>query len=272
MENSKIRWTDHTWNPIVGCTKVSEGCDFCYAETITTRFGPKSTAFPNGFDPTFKPIKLTEPARWMRKDGPARVFVNSLSDLHHEAFTDDQRDAIYSVMLEVPHDYIVLTKRPKAMAEYLDGFMRRLGLAHMPPNIWLGTSIELDKYCGMRTRWLTSIPAVVRFLSLEPLLGPLPSLSLDGIDWVIVGGESGPGHRPMDHQWARDLRDQCIGSTVAFFFKQSSAARTEQGIELDGKRWEQFPLEHPADRLYSGRVPLVSRYQGRHADTAPRPA
>jgi len=265
MKDTRIRWAEHTWNPTTGCTVITEGCDNCYAEEITRRW-PGS--FANGFTPTYKPAKLKEPQRFMRKDGPGRVFVNSMSDLHHVDFTDEQRDSIYDVMAEVGHDYLVLTKRPQLMARYFtgpDGWLARRGLDQAPANLWLGTTIELDKYCTLRTKALTSIPAVVHFLSLEPLLGPLPSLNLTGIEWAIVGGESGKGFRPMETQWARDLRDQAAATDTAFFFKQSAAIRTEMGMELDGQLHEEYPLEHPADRARLNHPPVVGRWTGRHS-------
>lgn len=254
MRETKIRWTDDTWNPMTGCTHISPGCDHCYAEAITVKFG--GTAFPNGFVPTFKPNKLGDMAKLARKAGPRRVFVNSMSDVHHEDFRGDQVDDVYDAMLDTPeHHYLVLTKRPQRMARHLAGergWLQRRGLDAMPPSIWIGTSIESDRYT-FRANHLRSIPAAVRFLSCEPLITPLPSLNLDGIHWVIVGGESGNGrkdYRPMDHQWARDLRDAARAADAAFFFKQSSAVRTEVGIELDGERIEEFPLPHP--RLWHG--------------------
>jgi len=246
MRDTKIRWCEHTWNPSSGCTKISPGCDHCYAEAIATspRF---HTAFPAGFDPTFKPHKLDEPRRW----APARVFVNSMSDLHHPEFTNDQIDQVVDAMARYyKHDYLVLTKRPQRMASYWLDRLDRLGQAQVPDNIWLGTSLESDRYT-FRADHLRRIPVAVRFLSCEPLIGPLPSLNLDGIGWVIVGGESGNGtqeYREMDHAWARDLRDQARGVGVPFFFKQSAGYRTELGIELDGERIEEYPREHPADR------------------------
>jgi protein gp37 len=265
MQETRIRWAEHTWNPTTGCTKISPGCDHCYAETITVKFGTKS--FPNGFTPTYKPGKLTEPARFQRKTGPARVFVNSMSDLFHADFTDEQRDTIFDVMLDVPHEYLVLTKRPQLMAAYFTGptgYLARRQLDAAPPNLWLGTSIESDRYT-FRTKHLTSIPAHVHFLSCEPLLEGLPSLDLTDIEWVIVGGESGPGYRPMDHEWARDLRDRCDAAEVAFYFKQSAAPRTEMGMTLDGVFHEEYPLQHPADRADLGGLPTVGRYVGRHS-------
>lgn len=259
---------------------MSPGCDNCYAETITLKFG--TTSFPNGFTPTYKPQKLTEPARLARsKVGPGRVFVNSMSDLFHEDFTDAERDAIFQVMLDVDvHDYLVLTKRPQLMARYfmgtnedsdpdtiyMNGWLGRNGLEELPAHIWIGASIENDRYT-FRTKALTRVPAVVHFLSCEPLIGPLPSLDLTDIEWVIVGGESGSGYRPMDHDWARDLRDRCSGrfedSQTAFYFKQSAAPRTEMGMTLDGELHEEYPLEHPVDRR--GKPPLIGRWVGRHA-------
>lgn len=280
MRETKIRWSDHTWNPMTGCTEISPGCTACYARIIAEKF--RGNAFPNGFDPTYKPGKLAEPAKILRKFGPQRVFVNSMSDVHHEAFTWEQIASVYDTMLAVPeHDYLVLTKRPDRMAGFLlgtrarrngrrapladherradlgpvSGWLPSRGLDDVPANIWVGTSIENDRYT-YRADWLRIIPATVRFLSLEPLLGPVPSLDLDGIGWAIVGGESGPGYRPMDHAWARDIRDRCSTAGVAFFFKQSAAPRTEMGIELDGQLHEEYPLPHPR----SGGERTLGRY------------
>lgn len=250
MKETKIRWAGSSWNPMTGCTKVSPGCDHCYAETLALRLGPP--AFPNYFEPTFKPYRLGQPRGW----SPRRIFVNSMSDVHHAAFPDAEIDQVYDAMAAVPkHDYLVLTKRPGRMLRYLvgsrigAGWLERRGLAEVPAHIWLGTSIESDKFTT-RATVLRQIPVPIRFLSLEPLLGPLPSLDLAGISWVIVGGESGAGYRPMDHAWARELRDRCQiargGRQVAFYFKQSSAYRSEQGQLLDGERWEQYPMPHPA--------------------------
>jgi protein gp37 len=272
MKDTKIRWTDDTWNPMTGCTHISPGCDHCYAEVIAEKFqGGPSSAFPNGFTPTFKPNKLSIPAKTRKA---RRYFVNSMSDVHHEDFTPEQIDAVYDAMLETPrHHYLLLTKRPNRMAQHLlggplnpkatgdsrwdfqrhpDGWLARRGLEEMPGHIWLGTTIESDRYT-FRADHLRRIPALVRFLSCEPLIGPLPSLDITGISWVICGGESGNGtkdFRPMPHEWAEDLRDLCTSGPVsmggaAFFFKQSAAVRTEIGMELDGRRWEEFPLPHP---------------------------
>lgn len=265
MEKTNIRWCESTWNAWVGCSKISEGCDHCYAETLTTRFGPTSTSFPTGFTPTFKPQKLGEPRRWKE---PRRIFCNSLSDPFHEDFTDAQRDQVFDVVLEVDrHDYLMLTKRPQMMARYFNGptgYLARRGIDAVPPHFWLGTTIESDKWT-FRTKHLTAIPATVHFLSCEPLITPLPSLDLTDIEWVICGGESGPGYRPMPHDWARDLRDRCDERGIAYYFKQSAAPRTEMGMELDGVRVEEYPLEHPADRIAFDNPPVVGRWTGRFA-------
>jgi protein gp37 len=250
MKDTKIRWAGNTWNPMTGCSKVSPGCTHCYAETIAEKF--RGTAFPNGFDPTYKPAKLNDPRRWRE---PTVVFVNSMSDIHHEAFSRDQVDSVYRTMLDVPrHQYLVLTKRPNRMAKFFlggtdllgqhtAGWLERNGLDSVPAHIWLGTTIEDDPYCR-RADQLRRIPVPVRFISAEPLLGPLPSLNLDGIAWLIAGGESGPGFRPMPHDWARDLRDRCQAAGVAFYFKQSAAIRTEMGMDLDGRRYEEYPAPY----------------------------
>lgn len=245
MKDTKIRWAEHTWNPMTGCTVISPGCDHCYAKTIAEKF--RGTAFPNGFAPTYKPHKLDEPAKWRT---PSRVFVNSMSDLMHAEFTDEQRDTVFDRMTDIDrHDYLVLTKRPQILERYISSWLDRRNLDRVPHHIWVGVSIESDRYT-FRADILRRIPADTRFLSCEPLLGPLPSLNLDGIHWVIVGGESGPGYRPMDHQWARDIRDACHAhpDRPAFYFKQSAAPRTETGIELDGELHENYPHPHPSIR------------------------
>lgn len=226
---------------MTGCSHVSEGCDHCYAETIANKF--RGVAFPNGFEPTYKPGKLRDPARWRE---PRRIFVNSMSDVHHPDFTVEQIDSVYDAMRETDrHDYLVLTKRPQRMAAYVLDWLKRRGLERVPPQVWLGTTIESNRFVW-RANHLRRIPVDVRFLSCEPLLGPLPDLDLAGIGWVIAGGESGPGWRDMDLDWARDLRDRCLDEDIAYFFKQSAAPRTESGIELDAALWEEFPRPHPS--------------------------
>lgn len=258
MKDTKIRWAGNTWNPMTGCSKVSPGCDHCYAETIAEKF--RGAAFPNGFDPTYKPHKLNDPRSWRE---PTIVFVNSMSDIHHEAFSVDQVDSVYATMLAVPrHQYLVLTKRPNRMAKFFlggtdllgqhtPGWLERNGLDAVPAHIWLGCTIEDDPYTR-RADQLRRIPVPVRFISAEPLLGPLPSLNLDGIAWVIAGGESGPGYRPMPHDWARDLRDRCEEANVAFYFKQSAAPRTEMGMDLDGRRHEDYPAPRVRELAMAG--------------------
>jgi len=249
MKDSKIRWTDDTWNAVTGCEEISPGCDNCYARVIAEKF--RGTAFPRGFEPHYKPHKLDEPRR---KRAPSRFFVNSLSDMHLPAWTTDQIDSMYDVMAETPkHDFLVLTKRPQRMASYFlgtadqPGWLERRGLDAVPPQIWLGTTIELDKY-AFRADHLRRIPATVRFVSAEPLLGPLPSLDLNGISWVIVGGESGnnsSNFRPMDLAWATDLWHRCQAAGVAFFGKQDSGRRTELNPGFLGELVEEFPFDHP---------------------------
>ena len=246
MKDTKIRWCDDTWNPMTGCSRVSEGCRNCYAETIAVKF--RGRAFPNGFVPTFKPEKLALPERWRT---PRRVFVNSMSDVHHPAFSYEEVAAVWDVMRDVSrHQYLVLTKRPDRMAAFLEEWLPANNVTVVPDHIWVGTSIESDRWTN-RADTLRGIPADIRFLSLEPLLEPLPSLDMTGIGWVIVGGESGSGYRPMSHEWARTLRTQAAESGAAFFFKQSAAFRTETGVELDGERVEEWPAPHPADSMHA---------------------
>lgn len=290
MDKTGIRWTDATWNPMSGCTVISPGCDNCYAMTLAeNRRG--TPAFPVGFDTVFKPKKLADPVTWLRRRGPLRIFTNSMSDVFHDDFTDDQIDQLFAAMLATPeHNYQMLTKRPQRMFAYLFGYrppsdhrralleagtipdlddrgwLARNGLDQVPAHIWLGTSIENDRYTW-RADWLRLIPVPVRFLSIEPLLGPVPSLDVSRLAWVIVGGESGPGWRPMDHEWARHVRDLCTvqgehgQAGPAFYFKQSAAYRTELGLELDGRRWEQWPLPHPATPAHR-----IARESGHLAD------
>jgi len=260
VQNTKIRWTDHSWNNVTGCTKVSPGCDRCYAEEVTKRF---PGVFPNGFEPTFKPHKLNEPFSWPG----ARVFVNSMSDAHHKDFTYHQIAASYEVMLLANHHhYQILTKRPERMKAFFARWLKEKGLDKVPDHIWIGTSIESDKY-AYRADVLREIPAGVRFISAEPLIAPIPSLDLTDIHWLIVGGESGNGFRPMSHAWALELRDKAraakradggdmtfppvefmgslVGTGTAFYFKQSSAFKTERGIELGGRTYEEYPQDRP---------------------------
>ena len=244
MDDTKIRWADSSWNPMTGCDPVSPGCNNCYARAIAEKF--RGSAFPQGFQPMYRLSRLNAPAGWKT---PRRVFVNSMSDLFHRAFTPEQIDSVFAVMLrEDRHTYQVLTKRPERMRHYLAGWLERQGLSQVPDHIWLGVSIELERFV-YRADVLRSIPVPIRFISAEPLLGPLPSLSLAGINWLIVGGESGPKFRSMDPQWARDLRDRAVGVEVTFFFKQSSGRWPEKGITLDGVEWEQYPARNSMLKL-----------------------
>lgn len=254
-DETGISWADATWNAATGCQRISAGCDNCYAFTLAERYRG-TPAWPVGFDPMLRPWKLNEPRRW--KD-PKYIFVNSMSDLHLGAWPVEYLDQIYDTMLDVDrHVYIVLTKRPKRMRDYLcgpDGFMARKSVQMLPPHIWLGTTIESDLFTW-RADVLREIPtAGALTISAEPLLTALPSLNLDRLGWVIVGGESGPGFRPMPHEWARDLRDRCAAAGVPFWFKQSAAHRTEMGRELDGVRIEQRPT--PIEDRAAGQAVLL---------------
>ena len=233
-DHSAIAWTDATWNPVTGCTKVSPGCDHCYAERIAeTKRG--TPAFPVGFDVQLRPHKLKDPLRWKT---PRRVFVNSMSDLFHRAVPDEYLRTVWDTMLEADHHtYQVLTKRPHRMAHKV----RTLGL-QPAAHIWLGTSAEDQRWADSRIPALLSIDTQVRFVSAEPLLGAIDLTPwLGGLAWVIAGGESGPGRRPMELAWARSLRDQCYATGAAYFYKQGNAFRSGQDRYLDGRTWDEFP-------------------------------
>jgi protein gp37 len=244
-DKSAIEWTDATWNPTTGCDQVSPGCDHCYALTLAKRLkamgqpkyqrdGDPRTSGP-GFALTVHENALDIPRSWR---APRRVFVNSMSDLFHPKVPEDFVARVFDVMADTPrHRYQLLTKRPKRAAALA-------GRLPWPDNVWLGTSIELNDYVD-RADQLRRVPAAVRFLSCEPLLGPLPSLDLGGIDWVIVGGESGPGARPMDESWVLDLRDRCRAMKIPFFFKQWGGRTPKAGgRQLKGRTWDQMPKTH----------------------------
>ena len=234
-DRSSIEWTEATWNPVTGCTKVSTGCDNCYAETFAERFrGVPDHPYEQGFDLRLWPSRLDQPVKWRR---PRMIFVNSMSDLFHENVPVEFIGAVLDVVEATQHHtYQVLTKRPGRMASIL----KRIRPTPLP-NLWLGTSIETDKYTW-RAGKLRETPSAVRFLSLEPLLGPLPSLDLAGIGWVIVGGESGPRHRPVDGAWVAAIRDLCNAHETPFFFKQWGGFRPKSGgRELDGRTWDEMP-------------------------------
>lgn len=238
-DRSAIEWTDATWNPVTGCTKVSPGCKHCYAETFAERFrGVPGHPYEQGFDLKLWPSRLEQPLAWKK---PRLVFVNSMSDLFHPDVPTDYIEEVFEVMERASqHRFQVLTKRPERAANLAADLP-------WPDNVWMGTSVEQQDYVD-RIDELRRIPALVRFLSCEPLLGPL-DLDLDGIQWVIVGGESGARARPMDPAWATGIRDQCTAAGVAFFFKQWGA-HNESGIRvgkkkagrmLDGRTWDTMP-------------------------------
>jgi protein gp37 len=230
-DHSAIEWTEATWNPTSGCTKVSPGCDRCYAERITLRF-PRS--FPDGFNLTLRPDALDIPLHWRR---PRLIFVNSMSDLFHAEVPEDHIALVFDVMQRTPqHTYQILTKR----AQRLASLATRL---EWPKNVWMGVSVETEQYTW-RIDYLRRVPAAVRFVSAEPLLAPLANLNLDDIDWLIAGGESQSGCRPASLDWFRDLRDQCNAAQVAFFLKQLGGHPSKHGGDdavLDGRRWVEMP-------------------------------
>jgi protein gp37 len=246
-DRSAIEWTDATWNPVTGCSKVSPGCAHCYAETLSLRFGWTPglwTPANASLNVSLRPDRLSQPLAWRR---PRMVFVNSMSDLFHELVPFEFIDRVFAVMAETPkHTYQILTKRPEVMTKYACRYVR----AHRAPlpNVWMGVSVENNRWTG-RVDVLRETPAAVRFISAEPLLGPLDRLDLAGIDWLIVGGESGPRHRPMDPAWARALRDRARDSGVAFFFKQWGGHTSKAGgRELDGRTWDEMPVHSATSR------------------------
>jgi protein gp37 len=242
-DRSAIEWTEATWNPVTGCDRVSAGCDHCYAMTLAKRLkamgsmkyqndGDPRTSGP-GFGVTIHPQSLDEPYRWRQ---PRVVFVNSMSDLFHARVPMDFISDVFDVCRDTPHHtYQILTKRSlrlRRIAEKLD----------WPTNVWMGVSVE-NADALTRVDHLREVPAAVRFLSCEPLIGSLQGIMLDGIHWVIAGGESGPNYRPMDINWAREIRDACQAADVAFFFKQWGGRTPKAlGRELDGQVWDEMPF------------------------------
>lgn len=241
-DKSAIEWTEATWNPTTGCDRISAGCDNCYAMTLAKRLkamgsakyqtdGDSRTSGP-GFGVALHPDALDIPRRWRE---PRTVFVNSMSDLFHARVPLDYVQQVFTVMRETPrHTFQVLTKRAARLAK----------VAHQidwPANVWIGVSVE-DQSHRERIDHLREVTAAVRFISAEPLLGPLPDLDLDGVDWLIAGGESGQGCRPIDPSWVRDLRDRCVDSGTAFFFKQWGGRTPKAGGRLlDGRTWDEMP-------------------------------
>ena len=235
MAKSSIEWTDATWNPVTGCTKISPGCKHCYAERMANRLQAMGQPnYRNGFDVTLQPQMLELPLQWK---SPQRVFVNSMSDLFHASVPLDYIKRVFGIMRRADwHQYQILTKRSERLRELSP-------LLEWDDQIWMGVSVENANY-AYRIDDLRRTGAAVKFLSLEPLLGSLPKLDLSGIDWVIVGGESGPGARPMDPSWAVDVRDQCLNAGVPFFFKQWGGVQKKRtGRELEGRTWDEMPTD-----------------------------
>lgn len=238
---SRIEWTEQTWNPTVGCTKISPGCKHCYAETMARRLKAMGTrGYENGFEPTLLPYRLDEP---LKRKTPTVYFVNSMSDVFHEDMPFDYIDRIFKTIKQTPqHTYQILTKRAARMAKY---FETRV----VPRNAWLGVSVEDQKHGVPRVDHLRRVNASIRFLSVEPLLEDLGNVDLTDIHWVIVGGESGPKARPMQKEWVEYIRVQCEEAGVAFFFKQwggwgidgKKRAKKQNGRELNGRTWDGMP-------------------------------
>lgn len=239
--SSKIEWTEQTWNPTVGCTKISPGCKHCYAELMAKRLQAMGTkGYENGFKPTLLPNRLEEP---IRRNKSTVYFVNSMSDVFHEDVPFDYIDKIFDTIAKTPqHTYQILTKRAERMAQYFQ-------CRQVPQNAWMGVSVEDQQFGIPRINHLRQIEARVRFLSVEPLLEALGTVDLTDVHWVIVGGESGPKARPMQKEWAEDIRVQCEKAGVAFFFKQwggwgadgKKRAKKQNGRELNGRTWDGMP-------------------------------
>jgi protein gp37 len=241
-DRSKIEWCTATWNPVTGCTKVSPGCAHCYAETFAERWrGVAQHPYEQGFDLRVWPGRLEQPLRWRR---PRMIFVNSMSDLFHEDIPNAFVGEVFDVMVEAQHHvFQILTKRHERLAELAPDLP-------WPPNVWMGVSIENRRFVD-RADYLRQVPAAVRFISAEPLLGSLEGLDLTDIHWLIAGGESGPRHRPVREEWITELRDRCGDEGVAFFFKQWGGRRSKTGgRELEGRTWDEMPVS---------RTPVVAR-------------
>lgn len=229
-----IEWTNETWNPTTGCERVSPGCVNCYALRFAERFrGVEGHYFENGFDVQLRPNMLRKPASWRT---PRTIFVNSMSDLFHRFVPDAYIDRVMDEIEGAPHHtYQLLTKRPERMRRYL---RKRYGTGPIPAQLWVGVSVE-NNDVAWRADMLRGVNAEIRFLSVEPMIGPIDRVALDGLAWVIVGGESGPHKRLMEVDWVRDVRDRCRRSRIAFFFKQWHKGNT--GRQLDGRTWDEMP-------------------------------
>jgi len=233
MGTTSIEWTETTWNPVTGCSKISPGCHHCYAERMAKRLQAMGVRnYRDGFEVRVHEHMLTMPTGWAK---PRMVFVNSMGDLFHEEVPVEFIRRVFDVMQRTPrHTYQLLTKRAERLAEIAPSLP-------WPANVWMGVTVEGNEYLR-RVEHLTHVPAAVRFLSIEPLLGPLPDLSLDGVNWMIVGGESGRGARPMQKEWALAIRDCCLEKGVPFFFKQWGGTRKKQaGRTLENRTWSQMP-------------------------------
>ena len=234
---SSIEWTESTWNPLTGCTKISPGCKHCYAERMAKRLQAMGQPnYVNGFRLTLHEHALEMPLRWKK---PQMIFVNSMSDMFHKDVPFEFIQRVFEVMHCASwHTFQVLTKRSKRLLELSP-------MLNWPANVWMGVSVENTQYTH-RIDHLRATPAHTKFLSLEPLLGALPDLDLRNIDWVIVGGESGPGARPLQESWVLDIRDQCLAAGVPFFFKQWGGARKKyNGRLLQGRTWDESPRTMP---------------------------
>jgi protein gp37 len=240
-DKSTIEWTDATWNPVTGCTKISAGCDNCYVSRFSERFrGVPGHPFENGFDLSLRPERLLQPFDWKR---PRMIFVNSMSDLFHKEVPKRYISKVFTTMERANwHIYQVLTKRSSLMQKFIN---ERYSNKTAPVHMWFGVSIE-NRRAVSRLLHLQNTNARIRFLSIEPLIAPVGKLDLKGIGWVIAGGESGPGARPVDPKWVIDIRNQCVKAKVAFFFKQWGGRNPKSGGRLlEGKEWNQFPMELP---------------------------
>ncbi len=236
MASTKIEWAESTWNPITGCTKISPGCKNCYAERMALRLKAMGQAnYANGFALTLQDHMLERPLQWKK---PQLIFVNSMSDLFHKDVPLDYLHQVFDVMRHAHwHNFQVLTKRSQRLFDLSADI-------DWPDNVWMGVSVETQKY-AYRIDHLRQTGARIKFLSLEPLLGPLKQLDLEGIDWAIVGGESGPRSRPIEREWVAGIRDQCLSAKVPFFFKQwGGTNKKKTGRELDGRTWDQLPATH----------------------------
>ena len=246
-----IEWTDRTWNPVTGCIKVSPGCKHCYAERMAERLRKMGGAgYAQGFAPKLQHHRLGEPLRWKK---PQRIFVCSMSDLFQADVPDAYIAAVLRTIKACPqHDFQILTKRPERLPQ--------LGI-HWPANVWLGTSVENEAH-AYRAEYLHMTKARIRWVSAEPLIGPIgPALRIHKLDWIVVGGESGPGARPMETRWAADLRDRALAAGVPFFFKQSGGRSGKGSKLLHRKRYEQFPLPHPGHEDRTIKMPEPPRHE-----------